>query len=93
MIFCKAKSSDCVQLKHCLNCYDKDSRKLINFEKFALSFTPNTRHNVKEEICSMFGVTQVQGHNMYLALLTFSMKNKRIQFGYLRDRVTRKLLD
>ncbi|KAL5551841.1 hypothetical protein UlMin_002017 [Ulmus minor] len=30
-------------------------------------------------------------HELYLGLPTFSMKNKRIQFGYIRDRVIRKL--
>ena len=28
---------------------------------------------------------------MYLGLLTFLMQNKRIKFGYIQDRVTKKL--
>ena len=39
----------------------------------------------------MFGVTQVKGHDMYLGVPTFSMRNKRLQFGYIRDRVFKKL--
>ena len=31
------------------------------------------------------------GHDMYLGLPNFSMRNKRIQFGYIRDRVVKKL--
>ena len=33
----------------------------------------------------------MQSHELYLGLPTFSMKNKMIQFGYIQDRVIRKL--
>ncbi|KAL5579331.1 hypothetical protein UlMin_011773 [Ulmus minor] len=39
----------------------------------------------------MFGISQVEGHDMYLGLPTFSLQNKRVQFGYIRDKVTKKL--
>ncbi|KAL5541596.1 hypothetical protein UlMin_009306 [Ulmus minor] len=79
LIFCRARSMDCA------------SGQLVNFEKSALSFSPNTSAYVREEICSLFGISQVAGHDMYLGLPTFSMRNKRIQFGYIRDRVVKKL--
>ncbi|KAL5554253.1 hypothetical protein UlMin_041654 [Ulmus minor] len=91
LIFCKAKISEATHLKSCLTSYVKASRQLINFDKSALSFSPNTRRNDKTTICLVFGVNQVQSHTLYLGLPTFSMKNKRIQFGYIRDRVIRKL--
>ncbi|KAL5579373.1 hypothetical protein UlMin_011815 [Ulmus minor] len=91
LIFCKAKLSEATHLKSCLNSYAKASGQLINFDKSAFSFSPNTRCNDKITICSVFGVNQVQSHELYLGLPTFSMKNKRIQFGYIRDKVIRKL--
>ena len=91
LIFCKAKLSEATHLKSCLTSYAKAYGQLINFDKSALSFSPNTRRNDKATICSVFGVNQVQSHELYLGLPTFSMKNKRIQFGYIRDRVIRKL--
>ncbi|KAL5580419.1 hypothetical protein UlMin_012861 [Ulmus minor] len=91
LIFCKAKLSEATHLKSCLNSYAKASGQLINFDKSAFSFSPNTRGDDKITICSVFGVNQVQSHELYLGLPTFSMKNKRIQFGYVRDRVIRKL--
>ncbi|KAL5544504.1 hypothetical protein UlMin_008288 [Ulmus minor] len=33
----------------------------------------------------------MDGHEMYLGLPTFSMRNKRFQFGYIRDKVVKKL--
>ncbi|KAL5565216.1 hypothetical protein UlMin_028380 [Ulmus minor] len=91
LIFCKAKILKATHLKSCLNSYAKASRQLINFDKFAISFSPNSRYSDKAAICSVFGVNQVQSHELYLGLPTFSMKNKRIQFGYIRDRVIMKL--
>ncbi|KAL5539433.1 hypothetical protein UlMin_045908 [Ulmus minor] len=91
LIFCRARSMDCVNLRRCLDYYSKASGQLVNFEKSALSFSPNTSAYVREEICSLFGISQVAGHDMYLGLPTFSMRNKRIQFGYIRDRVVKKL--
>ncbi|KAL5577529.1 hypothetical protein UlMin_019228 [Ulmus minor] len=91
LIFCRAKRADCFQLRQCLVLYEKASGQSINFDKSALSFSPNTGEMDREEICAMFGVTQVEGHDMYLGVPTFSMRNKRLQFGYIRDRVFKKL--
>ncbi|KAL5574782.1 hypothetical protein UlMin_016481 [Ulmus minor] len=91
LIFCRAKRADCFQLRQCLVLYEKASEQSINFDKSALSFSPNTGEMDREDICAMFGVTQVEGHDMYLGVPIFSMRNKRLQFGYIRDRVFKKL--
>ncbi|KAL5573341.1 hypothetical protein UlMin_022938 [Ulmus minor] len=71
--------------------YSKASGQSINFEKSAISFSPNTTTITREDICHLFGVLQVAGHVLYMGLPTFSMRNKRLQFGYLRERVVKKL--
>ncbi|KAL5576147.1 hypothetical protein UlMin_017846 [Ulmus minor] len=86
-----ARSEECAQLRCCLLLYSKASGQLINFEKSALSFSPNTSGASKREICSLFGISQVEGHDLYLGLPTFSLRNKRLQFGYIRDWVVKKL--
>ncbi|KAL5563712.1 hypothetical protein UlMin_033459 [Ulmus minor] len=82
---------ECTNLKSCLDCYSKAYGQSINFEKLALSFSPNIATLTRENICHLFGVLQVAGHDLYLGLPTFSMRNKRLQFGSLRDRVVKKL--
>ncbi|KAL5551912.1 hypothetical protein UlMin_002088 [Ulmus minor] len=84
LIFCREKRADCFQLRQCLVLYEKVAGQSINFDKSALSFSPNTGEMDREEICAMFGVTQVEGHDMYLGVPTFSMRNKRLQFGYIQ---------
>ena len=83
--------NDCTHLRGCLDSYSKALGQLINFDKSALSFSPNTLVRDKNAICDLFGISQVAGHKIYLGLPTFSMRNKRIQFAYIRDRVIRKL--
>ncbi|KAL5571251.1 hypothetical protein UlMin_020848 [Ulmus minor] len=59
-----------------------------NFEKSTLSFSPNTHLRDQDVI---FEISHVTGHDFYLGLPTFSMTNKQIQFGYIRDMVVNKL--
>ncbi|KAL5551512.1 hypothetical protein UlMin_001688 [Ulmus minor] len=82
---------ECAHLRDFLTCNSKASGQSINFEKPALSFSLNTSLVAREEIYSMFGISQVKGHEMYLGLPTFSLRNKIIQFGYIRDWVVKKL--
>ncbi|KAL5544106.1 hypothetical protein UlMin_007890 [Ulmus minor] len=91
LILCTAKTLEAIHLKSRLNSYAKASGQLINFDKSALSFSPNTKYSDNDVICSIFGVNQVQNHELYLGIPIFSMRNKRIQFGYVRDRVIRKI--
>ena len=42
LIFCRAKLNDCTHLRRCLESYSNASVQMINFDKLALSFSPNT---------------------------------------------------
>ncbi|KAL5551110.1 hypothetical protein UlMin_001286 [Ulmus minor] len=91
LIFCRAKLSECEKLRQCLVCYSKAFGQLINYEKSTLTFSPNAARSTIGDICSLFGISLVDGHNLYLGLPTFSARNKRMQFGYIRDMVAKKL--
>ena len=90
-IFVCAIMYECSQLKICLDVYEKASEQLVNFQKSTLSFSPKTRTFLREEVKELFGVPIVLAHEVYLWLPTFTMRNKRVQFGYIRDKVMRKL--
>ncbi|KAL5564856.1 hypothetical protein UlMin_028020 [Ulmus minor] len=82
---------DFEQRKLFKDCYSHASSQSIKFDKSALSFSSNTTVVDREALCTLFEIFQVDGHDLYLGLPTFSMRTKRIQFSYIRDRVTRKL--
>lgn len=91
LVFFKATQSDCENLKNCLVQYERASGQMINYDKSAITFSTNTPSPVKESIRLHLNMSVCQGHDVYLGLPTFSLRSKRIQFGYLRDRVAKKI--
>lgn len=63
----------------------------MNFDKSALTFSPNTPQVLAEEIAGDLSVSVVDGHGIHLGLPTITMRNKRCQFGFLRDKVIQKI--
>lgn len=93
LLFLKADKISCKNVKLCLTNYEMASGQLINFDKSSISFSPKTPPEIKHYVQDMFHIRQVQGHSLYLGLPTFSIKSKRLIFGYLRDKVSRRLAD
>ncbi|XP_048229537.1 uncharacterized protein LOC125370011 [Ricinus communis] len=91
LIFYRANAAEYGYFKNCLHQYELEFGHLINFEKSAISFSPNTNNNKIEYVKQLFGFSMVYGHHVYIGLPTFSMRNKWIQFGYLRDKVVHRL--
>lgn len=91
LLFFRATEGDCAQLKLFIDEYDKASGHVINFEKFGLSFSPNTRPGMIDLIKLRLAILVVQGHEIYLGLPTFSSKSKRVQLTYLLEKVVNRI--
>lgn len=78
LIFFKATEADCAQIHSCLRLYESASGQLINYDKSSLSFSPSTNSEVIAVIKRILGIPVVHGHELYLGLPTFSLRNKRI---------------
>lgn len=63
--------------------YEKASRQMINFDKLALTSSPNTSDQAVSEIKSVLSVEVVKGHDLKFGA-TFSLNNNRLQFSYIR---------
>lgn len=91
LIFFKANKQSCNFIKDSLKSYEKVFGQLINYDKLAITFSKDTSqsHNlyIKEKLHLFVG----QGHDLYLGLPTFSVRSKRLQFDYIRDRVAKKI--
>ncbi|KAL8505478.1 hypothetical protein ACS0TY_016649 [Phlomoides rotata] len=46
---------------------------------------------MSEMVKLSLNVRETQGHHLYLGLPTFTLRSKRTQFGYLRDRLLKKV--
>ncbi|XP_073121252.1 uncharacterized protein [Henckelia pumila] len=91
LIFFKANLQEGVNLRNFLRRYEQASGQLINFEKSALSFSPNTPVVSIEEFKTLFTIPVVQGHSVYLALPKFSLLNKNMQFSYIKEKVLKRI--
>lgn len=84
VIFFRAKRDDCMQVRSCLERYERASGQLVNYDKSALDQLSN-------DIKSILSVQVVKGYELYLGLPTFSLYQKRLQFAYLRERICKKI--
>lgn len=91
LILFKANKPNCKMIKDDLKEYKKASGQMINYDKSTITFSKNTpRHHINYNIEEL-NHTISQGHDFYLGLPTFSIRSKRIQFGYIRDIIAQKI--
>lgn len=91
LLFFKANPNGAREVLSCLTIYSQASGQLINYAKSAITFSPKTSVNNSNEISSLMGVHTTEGHSVYLGLPTFSMRNKTLQFDFIRDRIAKKI--
>ena len=71
ILFCKASSDECQELKLILQKYENASGQKINTEKSSIFFSPNTTQNTKDTIFSILGPMTDSRHSKYLGLPSF----------------------
>lgn len=91
LIFFRATQEDSLNALWCIQLYNKASRKMVNFDKSALIFSLSTYIQNAQEIADVLSILVVKGHDIYLGLLKLSLCNKRVQFGFLRDKMKHKI--
>ncbi|XP_057811823.1 uncharacterized mitochondrial protein AtMg00310-like [Salvia miltiorrhiza] len=72
--------------------YEKASGQSVNFDKSSITFSPNTRRNEEMAVCNILQVRMGDGLQKYLGLPAFSLRQKRLQFSYLTEKIQKKLL-
>lgn len=91
LIFFWATNKDCTKLKSCFLKYERAFGQLINYDKSTITFSSHTPSHSWEFIRITMNMSVCQGHDIYLGLPTFSLRGKKTQFDYLRDRVAKKV--
>ncbi|KAL5854197.1 hypothetical protein ACOSQ4_003999 [Xanthoceras sorbifolium] len=91
LVFLRASRCEGMVLKDILRAYEAASGQSINFEKSALTFSPNTPAGTITEVRNLFGVDVVSSHDKYLGLPSSVGRNKKGIFGSILDNVWNKL--
>lgn len=77
--------------KDCLETYERALGQLVNYDKSALTFSPNTTKLNQDRTKQFLNIKENRGHELYLGAPSFSLRRKMIQFGFLKERMIRKI--
>lgn len=91
LMFFKADLNTCKYVKECLDTFEQASGQIINFEKLALSFSPKTEPLNQERVKHYLKICKSRSHELSLGAPSFSLKNKIVQFGYLKERMLKRV--
>ncbi|KAL5793103.1 hypothetical protein ACOSP7_001697 [Xanthoceras sorbifolium] len=91
LVFAKAEEADCCCLKQVLDNYERASGQAVNYDKSALSFSPNTQLSVRTLVGSLFNIGEVSCHDKYLGLPSAISKNRKNVFANIKEKVWQKL--
>ena len=90
-LFFKASIEESITIKKVLEDYEMISGQVINFNKSGIFFSPNVVASVKESISSTLGVSSPLDTKCYLGLPSLFGKSRRVIFGFLKDRLWKRL--
>ncbi|KAL5777500.1 hypothetical protein ACOSP7_010426 [Xanthoceras sorbifolium] len=91
LIFAKTTVKECLNIRGILEDYEVASGQPVNFEKSALSFSPNIIAATKNDIKVLFNIDVVSCHDRYISLPSMISRNKRQLFNSIKDKVWQKL--
>lgn len=91
LVFTRASSTDCRNLKTIFYDYVAASSQVFNFEKSSMFFNSGTSQSQVEEIKSIFGLNVVSKHEKYLGLPSMVGRRKIRFFSNIKLRVLNKL--
>ncbi|PNX58969.1 ribonuclease H, partial [Trifolium pratense] len=90
-LFFRADVREAQCMKQILNNYEKASDQAINYAKSEVYFSRNTSNDIKIQISDTLGVSEVMGTGRYLGMPSMIGRNKKALFGYLKDRMWKKI--
>ncbi|XP_024160347.1 uncharacterized protein LOC112167549 [Rosa chinensis] len=93
LLFGAATIRECTVFKGILNIYERASGQKVNFAKSSVVFSNNVQPALKFTLDSILGVKCVSEHDWYLGLPLRVGRSKTKRFQYLKDKVSKKLVN
>ncbi|XP_074347622.1 uncharacterized protein LOC141686487 [Apium graveolens] len=78
-------------MKRILKRYEEIIRQVVNFNKFTVVFSPNTREDDREKVCAQLGVREINTPGNYLGIPMIIGRRKASTFRFLLEKVEQKL--
>lgn len=84
-------NTKCERLKAIFRIYEDTSGQVINYNKSEVFFSNNVDAAKQTKIANILGVFQPLNTSKYLGLTSMTGRNKAKIFGYLKDRLWKKV--
>ena len=91
LILCRADGGDAQRLQYILQIYEECTGQMINKEKSAVMFSPNTRTEKRAEVMQALDIQHETMNERYLGLPVFVGRSKTHVFGYLKERIWKRI--
>lgn len=89
--FFKSTQEEANNMRGILNKYAMLSGQMVNYGKSDIVFSPNTGRTERDSICESLGVNEKGKPGKYLGMPMYVGRSKREVFGFLSDRVQKKI--
>uniref|UniRef100_A0A803Q5Q8 Reverse transcriptase domain-containing protein n=1 Tax=Cannabis sativa TaxID=3483 RepID=A0A803Q5Q8_CANSA len=90
-LYCKATREEVNRVQQLLDSFATATGQHVNFGKSFVFFSTNTSSTMRLSICNRLGITEASEHNKYLGLPSIVGRNKNVIFGYLKDKVQKRI--
>lgn len=90
-LFFRATSRECEVIKSVLNVYEVVSGRAINLSKSEVYFSNNVKREIQESVINILSVNEAMGARKYMGIPSLIGRKRRAVFGYLKDRVWKKI--
>ncbi|XP_058222364.1 uncharacterized protein LOC131332256 [Rhododendron vialii] len=91
LVFLEAKAEVCSNFKDLVMSFSEASGLSINFQKFSLFFSANTKEDLRNEIKDIFGIEVMKEGSKYLGLPMFWGRSKKEAMAYIKDKILGKI--
>ena len=91
-LFCKATEGDTLAVKNLLQLFQSASGQEVNLLKSFAYFSRNTSSQTRKDLCSILSISEATANSLYLGLPNSVGRNKRALFGFIKEKLSQKIL-
>ncbi|KAL4388185.1 hypothetical protein GQ457_09G012120 [Hibiscus cannabinus] len=91
LMFIRNSVEEANRVKACLDVYATSSGQSVNYDKSPIYFSPSSTAAHRIAITDILGIQETSDPGMYLGMPLITGRNTTAKFGFLLDRVTKKV--
>lgn len=91
-LFSWASLEDAQNIQSVLSQFQDATGQLIIFQKSSIFFSSNSPQILKDSVCSFLSISEADSGSHYLGLPNMLSRNKSVAFGYIKDKLSQRIL-